>query len=378
NLRCSYCYQNGKQRRAMGWPVLQAALDVLLALPAPALNVSFYGGEPTLEFGSLRRAVEYLTGLRGVHRVTFHVTTNGVLVQREQLAFLARHDFLVDVSMDGAASAQDLRQAETFRQLDALLGRWRSEHPAHFDRRCRVAVTLTRAGIPHLADSFEYLLAKHVPCVALQAVMAGREWSGDDLEQLDSQLARIGARSLDHYRQTGNVPLAAFGGGPDGQARDCAATGDCVASRGELLAVDVDGTAYACALAARSYQRFENGDVDRALQRLALGNVRDHGFAARLEALPAITLESGVFVPRPLQHAGGRACAACPDRGDCFVCPIVRARQAPPGDRNAVPVHLCAFNRLLAKHRRRFRERSGAGDTDRLLSWLFSEGRPSS
>ena len=42
----------------MDWAVLRSALDVLLRSGHPAPVLSFYGGEPLLEFPTIRRAVE--------------------------------------------------------------------------------------------------------------------------------------------------------------------------------------------------------------------------------------------------------------------------------------------------------------------------------
>jgi sulfatase maturation enzyme AslB (radical SAM superfamily) len=371
NLRCRYCYQNAKQARAMPWPVLRAGLDLLFGLSRAAVVLSFSGGEPTLEFGSIRRAVEYAGG----RAVTCHVTTNGLLLGPPELAFLAEHDFLVDLSTDGVAPSQDLRQAGSFDAIEELLDRWRHDHPGHFARRCRVAMTLTRTGIPHLADSLEHFLSKRVPEILLQAAMIDAPWADDDLAELERQLARARALAVTHLRATGEIPFSVFRGTSSRTRAPYARRWGCRAPLGRALTVDVDGTVYACALAARSYQRFEDPGFERRLSRLVLGDVHDPELGRRLAALPAAAADSGIFGPKRTQHVGGRHCASCRHRAACFVCPIVRARQACIGDIDAVPERLCAFNRALARHGRVFRRQQGVGGPDRLSTWLFERPR---
>ncbi|HSK08456.1 MAG TPA: radical SAM protein [Vicinamibacterales bacterium] len=378
NLRCRYCYQNAKQPRAMEWPMLQAALDALIALPRQTVTLSFSGGEPTLEWTSIERAVEYVqrhaSALPGARKtVAYHLTTNGLRLGPEELGFLVRHDFRVDLSMDGVAPAQDARGFESFAALDALLRRWRGDHPHHFRRRCRVAVTVTRPGIRHLADSVLYLLDGRIPSIVFQPAMGGDAWTAEDVVRLDAQLARIESSAVEHHRRTGAVPLGVFRKDARRRRGFGARTWGCSAPSGRALALDVDGQVYPCVLAARSYQRFEDPGVDRRLACLALGDIRDGGLA-RLRSAPEAAAASGIFAPKRLQHAGERRCATCRYRGGCFVCPIGRTWQAPAGDLNAVPHSLCAFNRLLEKHARRFRAgaRPGGDGVGRLLSWLFS------
>ncbi len=379
NLRCRYCYQNAKEPRTLPWPVLQAGLDLLLGLPRAEVALSFSGGEPTLEFGSIRRAVEYVDGRRRApgtagRTVTYHLTTNGLLLGPSELAFLAEHDVMVDLSTDGVAPPQDLRRAGSVGAVEELLDRWRRDHASHFARRGRIAMTLTRPGIPHLADSFEHFFSKRVPDIVLQAAMVDASWVDEDLAELERQLTRVRALAVAHLRSTGEVAFSGFRGSASRTRASYARTWGCAAPLGRALTVDVDGTVYACALAARSYQRFEDPGIERRLSRLALGDVRDPGFGGRLAALPVAAADSGIFGPKRIQHAGRRFCATCRHRAACFVCPIVRARQAPVGDIDAVPERLCAFNRALARHGRAFRRQQRAVGLDRLPTWLFGRG----
>ena len=378
NLRCRYCYQDAKGPRAMSWPVLQAALEAVSGPPPRPIAVSFTGGEPTLNWESIERAVAFVNRQPGASHgpgrpALYRLTTNGLLLGGAELAFLAVHDFLVTLSMDGVARAQDVRGAGTFDRLDALLQRWCGQDGDHLRRRCRVAITVTRPAISHLARSVEHLLARDVPNISLRPAMGENGWTDGDLEQLDDQLAGVQAAAEKHHRRTGRVPVTAFRAGIRLSRRS--RTWACGAPVGRAITVDVDGQVYPCVLAAQSYQRIahSNSGLGQRLACLKLGDIREG-----LDALAApwsAAAASGLFGPQRLQHAGERRCASCRLRADCHVCPIGRRWGEPAGDPGEVPAYLCGFNRLVQKHARRFRAAAGleSAGTDRVLRWLFAK-----
>ena len=216
-----------------------------------------------------------------------------------------------------------------------------------------VSVTIARANIPFLADSFAYFLSKNVRQVGVQPAMGQDEWSEADLRELDRQLRRVVDRSAEHYADTGQVAFAPFGRtGADRRQRGRRTWG-CSAPTGSTLAIDVDGQVFPCALAARSYQRFQPG-IDERARLLSLGDVRDPRFGQKLAALAEGCHASGLFAPKGAQHSGDRPCATCRERGHCVVCPFARVRRANLVDVNDIPPYLCAYERTLAKNRRRF------------------------
>ena len=129
NLRCSYCYQDARQPGVMSWPVLRAALDLLLASGRHPRAVTFAGGEPTLAWPLVRKAVAYLDAHNSKRRPVLHLITNGLLLGARELAFLASHGFALDLSFDGIAAAQDLRAEGSFTRADAVLERLHANHP---------------------------------------------------------------------------------------------------------------------------------------------------------------------------------------------------------------------------------------------------------
>ena len=120
NLSCGYCYAargnfGGAQARPMDWPTALAAIDRLLddADPNAPITVGFLGGEPFVNRRLIHRAVAYATSLairRGLD-VRFSVTTNGTLLEPDDVVLLQTHPFAVTVSLDGPAGIHDQHAA---------------------------------------------------------------------------------------------------------------------------------------------------------------------------------------------------------------------------------------------------------------------------
>ncbi len=116
NLDCTYCFYLSKEllydhdSQVMSETGLHTYLENLFASqPDGPVEVAWQGGEPTLRgLPFFRRAVELAETLRRPGQEVRHaLQTNGTLLDEEWGAFLAQHDFLVGISMDGPRDVHD-------------------------------------------------------------------------------------------------------------------------------------------------------------------------------------------------------------------------------------------------------------------------------
>ena len=151
NLDCRYCFYLDKKSLYPGdsfrmpEDVLENYLrQTLESQTAPVVTLAWQGGEPTLiGLPFFRRAVVMADGLvREGQRVEHSLQTNATLLTREWAEFLAEHDFLVGVSLDGPRALHDAyrvdkRGAPSFdkvmRGLDHL-----HEHNVRYNLLCTV------------------------------------------------------------------------------------------------------------------------------------------------------------------------------------------------------------------------------------------------
>ena len=110
NLRCAYCYGDGQfgGRGVMDEKTMLGALDWFLAAaegkkypPGSGLSISFFGGEPLLNYPMIKRAIEYLQDERGRKDISFSITTNLTLLTDEMLAFFKDRRVSLLISFDG-------------------------------------------------------------------------------------------------------------------------------------------------------------------------------------------------------------------------------------------------------------------------------------
>lgn len=97
NLACDYCYTGEKFAKAMPDEVAERALQLAFSQGGRAM-VSFFGGEPLLEFERMQR---FARRARELGPVDFQVTTNVTILSDAVLGFLQEYDFQVGLSVDG-------------------------------------------------------------------------------------------------------------------------------------------------------------------------------------------------------------------------------------------------------------------------------------
>ena len=115
NMRCKYCFAStgdyGKGRKLMSIETGKKALDFLIEKSEDRkfLEVDFFGGEPMMNFDAVKAIVEYgrqrekETG----KEFRFTITTNGLVMNDEQLDFINKEMKNVVLSIDGRKEVHD-------------------------------------------------------------------------------------------------------------------------------------------------------------------------------------------------------------------------------------------------------------------------------
>ena len=113
NLRCVYCYEE-KTNGYMDEKTAFQAVDWLFrqAGNIKKIYISFFGGEPFLNFPLIKKVAAYARERAGNSdkTVSFNVTTNATLLDEEVIQFLLEYNVNVLVSMDGPGEIQDTQR----------------------------------------------------------------------------------------------------------------------------------------------------------------------------------------------------------------------------------------------------------------------------
>lgn len=109
-FRCDYCFVHGKNDKKMDKTTALSAVDMLLheAVGAKNIEITFFGGEPLLEFELICEVVSYVEGkLSQDQSVTWAITTNGALLDDAKMQFFQNHGLNLLLSIDGNRETQD-------------------------------------------------------------------------------------------------------------------------------------------------------------------------------------------------------------------------------------------------------------------------------
>ena len=197
NLRCDYCYIEGKNANSrMPTGVALRGVDLLMheSRKDGAVHIFFIGGEPLLEFDLIRHVVHYAESVAGSagKTVRFSTTTNGTQFTHGRLSFLREHGFNPLISIDGKRETHDrhrhcLDRGSAFDAIAAMLPSVR-----RYFRRPRARMTVHPDSTGDICENVSYLLAQGFHSVGV-APTDGVKWTDEELVQLDAALGELAA-----------------------------------------------------------------------------------------------------------------------------------------------------------------------------------------
>lgn len=202
NLRCDYCYNGRKLDRQMSWEVARRGVDLALSGPRRRSQISFFGGEPLMEMGLIKKVVSYAE--RRAHeldrRVRFVVTTNGTLLSGKRLDYLLDHRFHIGVSLDGTREAHDAyRKYQSGRSCHTRVSRNVQEAVQRY-KPLEVIAVVDPKNASLVDRSFAHIFDLGVRDVTFNLNYEG-DWDDDACQDLERGFARLGGAYLEKARE---------------------------------------------------------------------------------------------------------------------------------------------------------------------------------
>lgn len=117
NFRCKYCIysedhnflQRSHSSKNMSMETAKNAVDYLWkhSVDSSNVNVAFYGGEPLLQMPLIERVIEYSEMIFAGKKLSFSITTNGTLLDKDKILYFQKHDVSLTISLDGPKEIND-------------------------------------------------------------------------------------------------------------------------------------------------------------------------------------------------------------------------------------------------------------------------------
>lgn len=288
-LRCRYCYAGRKYAHAMSQETAERAIELGLeeaARTVGRLDVSFFGGEPLMEWDLLQHCHEYLRHCAAERSipVRFGITTNGTLLTQDRLDWMAERDYLIGLSLDGSPAMHDTnrRFADGSGSHAAV---WEAlERINRMPRlRSKVICVVNPANHRYLREGVRWLHEHYRGDIGLNFDYWS-EWTDEQFDSLTEQLKKVTADMLDSYRSGQPMRVEAI----EGKIRShlYEQSGFCNHCRiGEQeIAVSVDGALFPCSrmVGVGDAPEITFGDVRSGIDRAK----QHHYIATRGNATP--------------------------------------------------------------------------------------------
>ncbi len=324
NLGCDYCYAGTGRGLSMGPGVAREAVDFLAEASNGDCTVTFFGGEPLIEFGLMKTTVEHALSRHG-KKMQFRMSTNGTLLDEEKLAFLKDHGVHFVLSIDG-----DEEQHDTHRKFSGGRGSYQSivRHlPAVFAANpYTIAVSVvTPETAGRIASGVKALFSKGFRYV-LQTLDYGALWKDAQVRDLRSQYLDLADYYKTALRAGKKIYYSPFDERIKTWAQKPYQNGDLCDLANSQIAIAPSGRIYPC---VQFIGEDQAGD-----QANCIGDIFDGFHAERRQ----------YFIDQ--NYAEKKNCKGCALEGRCATfCGCVNWRAT--GDLKTVPTIICEHERML-------------------------------
>ena len=156
NMRCRYCAYSGKYpyhrqhgNNSMTHDTMRKAVDFYLknSTEITQKSISFYGGEPLLNYDLIYDCVQYVTREKGI-QAEYNMTINGTLLSAKRIDFLAENNFSLLISIDGPSEIHGRNRVfkngkNSFNSIYNNLKLFKARYPEYYSRKIRFKLILT-------------------------------------------------------------------------------------------------------------------------------------------------------------------------------------------------------------------------------------------
>lgn len=207
NLRCSYCYLGEKKNQLMSERVARQGLEIAFLNAEKhkdrRLWVDFVGGEALLSFPFLQVLVGFIEeeAKRRNLSVTYSMTTNGTIMNKEILSWLIKHSVRLKLSIDGKESIHNknrktISEKGSYQLIISNLQYFRKYEMAT-GQSIQVAHVVTQNNYWKAFESVKHLVEDLGFRVVDSSIDVTHRWKKQELDCLADQWEKI----LEYYRR---------------------------------------------------------------------------------------------------------------------------------------------------------------------------------
>jgi radical SAM protein with 4Fe4S-binding SPASM domain len=264
------------------------------------------------------------------------MTTNGALLSKEEIRFLDKHLFSVELSFDGLAQVMRRDRKSYDKVIQAIAKLLESQNI-----RLEINSVFDAESVKCVSESMAFIIGLGVRNINLSLSIL-RSWDEQSLDKLKQEIARLGNIQLDCYKNSGEIQLVNF------REDDQKGIFYCSAGR-DRLAVSTDGKIWGCTLFADYFKNRENSPQ---YEEYCFGNI------GHIEGKPENIFSKirSNYSQLSMDNFSTKAtkCFLCPDLESCAICPMnVSFAGHSLGE---IPDYVCTIQKIKIREKEKFSE----------------------
>jgi len=224
--------------------------------------IAFHGGEPFLNFPTVNYVVTEMKKRLG-DRVAFAATTNGTVLDEEEITFSGKNIEGISVSLDGDRITHDAKRKDASGKGSHQKALATAKKLQEYNSQLRVRMTFDHKSVRKLCDNVVFLAEQGFHCLVANADFYDQGWGEEEVQILEDEMKKVKQRyEKDEILISLCEPMRLY------------CLGKC---KGGITGQHIfpDGKLYPCIIAG-GIPDFEIGDIKNGVDREKLGRILDH------------------------------------------------------------------------------------------------------
>lgn len=339
NFRCRYCFVH-QHPKDMTYDIAKQGIDWMMRQSNKKCNVYYFGGEPTLKWHDI--IVPLTTYAKETYgdRITFGITTNGYLLNEDELKFMQRYDISMHFSFDGCKNCMDYNRptkdgASSFDVLVDKIPMFLKYHP-----NVTMRATLDNDTVKYFYESHKFAIEQGFKNTFF-AINTFADWTQEQFKILEQQLYKVAdlfiqeiKRGKVYYfnpllKQFSNI-IANKNNETRDKRRNLMGYGKCGIGANGSAVLSTEGNIYTCQEVYTNYEQ------------------RDHFYIGNIFDGINDDLRKNIFAqfkPYKSRRSDGKSCDTCNLKNICGGGCLIR-NYTHYEDMNIVPASMCEHDSM--------------------------------
>lgn len=194
----------------MSWDIAKRAIDFLLKNTSSGdLYISFFGGEPMLNFDLIKKAVFYASETE--KNISYSITSNGSLMTPDIVNFLVKYNINLTISLDGPEEINDAyrlypNSKGTFKKVVKNINYIKKNFPDYFYTQVSInAVLQSEEGFP--LEKIQFLNSL-TPLFTLSPLVEENRYFNYSCSFIKGFLSHYEKAHIDNKKDRTNIPYS--------------------------------------------------------------------------------------------------------------------------------------------------------------------------